>query len=255
MNVFTTSKAPNRWHYITRQNVQTYLSRFPYHQDQSYYALCPYCHGVITIVTKATVKQGQVTSLLYARHLPKAPAGFDTVDQKRQECCLLRRSTKAFVPTAKVTIQISPKKIDINALRRALTALTGIYFSTQLTLAILTKYRRALSFRNVDEFNFPFALLSLVKNLSLHGRLVAHHFLLDCVLRNSVMFSVYHKQILHKDGSMNGTIELRLDNQVIDKSGMIYLPATIVESYSGREHSIGNFRVYCRMFDGLVRKE
>lgn len=253
MDVFSTLQATKRWHYINTSTIKRYLSSYPYQQNDKLYAICPYCKNPVVIISKGN--PGSNTFTFYAKHSVKSPTGFPAVNQDKLENCLLRKQPNLFAPSPTLNPKVDLNSINLKGLRKAFNQLTGFYCSNQLTWALLHQGNKALAFKNVDCFNFPFALLIVTKSISLNGRIVANPKIERAINRHSLYFEVKKHQVTVNESV--ALLKLVLGNQNIDRSKQIYLDAQLVESYKGQDNVAYTYRIFCRMFDGLQqnRKE
>lgn len=255
VKVFALKEHPNRAYLITQQNVHKFLTEPPYRQNDKFYALCPYCHNPIIIIRR--IKQDKGTNrpqmILYGRHLQHPPEGFYPVNKDKLEHCLLITNPDIFGPSLFRKIKVPVNKINRQRTRKALSFLTGIYFSNQLTNILIEQNKPVLLYRLVDQYNFPFVLLIGTRALTINGRKVASNHLIHMITDKARYFSVNSKrQVTKNDETSSWKLKLLFQEQKHDSGDQLYLK-TIVEEVNGHNiHKLGSYRIYCRMFNYLI---
>lgn len=255
VKVFALKEHPNRAYMITQQNVHKFLTEPPYRQKDRFYALCPYCHNPICIISRSKQVKGadRPQVILYARHLVNAPEGFYPPNKDKGRNCLLEIKPDIFAPSLLKGIKVPVHRIDRQRVRKALSFLTGIYFSNQLTNILIEQNKPVLLYRLVDQYNFPFVLLIGTRALTINGRKVASNHLIHMITDKARYFSVNSKrQVTKNDETSSWKLKLLFQEQKHDSGDQLYLK-TIVEEVNGHNiHKLGSYRIYCRMFNYLI---
>jgi hypothetical protein len=251
MRVFATKNNTLRWHYLTAKAIKKYLSKFPYldrEKQYCYFAYCPFCKQPIQIISRVSNEKDKLD--FYAKHLSKSPKGFDELNQKRALTCLLRKHTSSFIPTLTKTFEFKNEEINISVLRRSLNFYTGIYFC-------LFKGKEFSYLRNVDQFNFPFALLIAIKKIYLNGRKVANPNINKAISQNSNYFYLdKNNQIQNKDGYNDSNLIMTFKLLPLDPNlNWPKMQTLITENLDGVKAEIYRKTVYCRSLKNLIRKK
>lgn len=259
MKVFSTLEPEKRWYRINHRNVEQLLCQKPYKaSNNKRFALCPYCGNPVEIVIASNLSSGTTQSKIFSRHLKRTVPKLAEFDQARYNACLLRKAKRAFVFDPSYSgFSIAIGEVNISALRKALTSYLGIYASDRLTYALaldaLPKFRHV---RNIDVFNYPFAILLLTPQIRLNGRIVYSKKLAGLIRENSRFFAIdENHQIVPKD-QRSATVDLLIapSKQRIEESGLVSLELIVKERTSKDERILGTHKIVATMFDDLERK-
>lgn len=256
VKVFALKEHPNRAYMITQQNVHKFLNEPPYRQKDRFYALCPYCHNPICIISRSKQVKGadRPQVILYARHLVNAPEGFYPPNKDKGRNCLLEIKPNIFAPSLLKGIKVPVHRIDRQRVRKALSFLTGIYISNQLTNVFIDQHKPVLQYRLVNYYDFPFVLLIGMHELPINGRKVASKYLANKIAKNARYFYLSdNQQIIEKEPNQAWKIKLIFKEQKHDSGDMLYLLTDIVEEQGKGLHHIGSYRIYCQMFNHLIK--
>lgn len=246
MNAFSVPDETIKWHYLTKKNLDKFCSKYPFHQSSEYFALCPYCHNPIQIISRATVVG---KSSLYGRHLEKNVKGLPLINRKRLECCIIRSKTPLFADELNATITFDVRNINHNNVRKALSFLLGVYITQKHTDYLLSRYFNNLKMRNVDEFNFPFALLLRSADIEITGLKVNNYYLQNIIDEQSKFFTTSEsKRILQRSNGHH--VILHFSGQRLNKAGIPVIGVTVKEE----AEDIGHYNITCRMFNGLLNE-
>lgn len=249
MKVFSTSSQSKHWHYINTNNIHNYLSGFPYQQDKKLYAICPYCHNPIKIVSRASNNH----LVFYAVHSNSPIKGFKLFDERRLKYCLLSKKPRLmfYDPLSEPAFDLA--LLNLDALRKDLTFYTGIFMSTKSTSYLIHHNKKALQFRDADIYNFPFALLLATEQIKLNYRKVANPRIADAIEKYSKYFILdEQKQILPKDKFDEASIVIQFKNQSISPGNFLSCNAVISESYKNSYNKIISFHIFAKMFTNLI---
>lgn len=255
MHIFVTAKRPYKWLYMSNENVKYYLSQTPYLINGRFYALCPYCKSAIQIIQKANAHG---SSELFGRHLKKAPSTDLKVFPDRVKFCQFNSPPRLFIPDNLNHNQtLDWKKFDREIIRKALSSYTGIFFSNRLLSTFLIKWQQmALSYRDVNETNFPFVLLlASDQNINLYGRKCASPKIINQIQNNSIYFQINDNcQIVAIDKyKKSAQIALFFGQQKLSKYDLPYFEFSIVEKNGDNIHVVYKFNCYVRMTPKLIK--
>ena len=90
--------------------------------------------------------------------------------------------------------------------------------------------------------------------LTISGRKVASKYLANKIAKNARYFYLSdNQQIIEKDPNQAWKIKLVFKEQKHDSGDMLYLKTEIVEKKGANVHRIGSYRIYCHMFNHLIR--
>lgn len=251
MKIFKLQEDPSyRFYNLDTYNVQKYLSSYPYLQDNKNYAICPYCGNPVAILYVANKEHTDAS--IYARHVTNDVAGFPRINKQKLDHCLLSYNLVPFVPAASPIEAISLKSVNISNLRKAFNSVTGISFSNYTTGEVLKNHHNALSYRNVDSYNFYFSLLVDAKRFNLVNRYIWSNQIKKAITTKSRYFKLIGDKVVPKQ---KGIGDLRLEIKEYDfKDG--YLPSITFEIYEQINETSSSplisFKRYCFMYDGLV---
>lgn len=251
MKAFATKNNTLQRHYLTPKTIKKYLSKFPYldrEKQYCYFAYCPFCKQPIQIISRVNFEKDKLN--FYAKHSSKSTKGFGELNQKRASTCLLRKHISSFIPTLTKTFDFKNKKINISVLRRSLNFYAGIYFSNKLTYFCLFKGNEFRYLRNVDQFNFPFALLIAIKKIYLNGRKIANPNINKAISKNSNYFYLDK----NKDGYNNSNLTMTFNLLPLDPNlNWPKMQISITENLDGIKAEIYRTIVYCQSLKNLIQ--
>lgn len=255
MHIFVTVNKPYNWIYMSSENVKHYLSQTPYLIKGSFYALCPYCKSAIQIIQKANTRG---STELFGRHLKKAPCTDLKVFPDRIKFCQFNSPPRLFIPDNLNHNQtLDYKKFDREIIRKALSSYTGIFFSNHLLSMFLIKWQqKALSYRDVNETNFPFVLLlASDQNINLKGRKCASPKIINKIQNSSNYFQISDTcQIVPIDKyKESAQIGLFFGEQKLSKFDLPYFKFSIVEKNGDNVHVVYKYNCYVRMTPKLIK--
>lgn len=260
MKVFSTLEHKKRWYRINTRNIALLLGHEPYKAaDNKRFALCPYCGNPVEIVISSDLNSGTTNSKIFSRHLKRSVDGLAKFDQDKYNACLLRKKTRAFVTDMAYSgFSIAIRDVNLPTLRKALTAYLGVYASDKLTYALaIDALPKLKHVRNVDVFNYPFAILLLTPQIRLNGRIVYSKKLAELIEQNSYSFKLDESsgQIVPKTrDDIAADLLLVPGKQQIENSGLVSLELIIKEKTSGNERILGTRKIFALMFNDLERK-
>lgn len=252
MKIFSTTSQSDRWHYINSKNVHTYLSDFPYQQDKKLFAVCPYCHNPLRILSRASKTQEMT---YYAIHSKKPVNGFRLFDKKCLEFCMLSNPPKLMIYDALSKPAFDPAKLNIDSLRKDLTFYTGFFLTNIFTNQLIQNNKKALRFRDANIYNFPFVLLLAAKDFDLKHRKVANPRISNAIRENSKYFYLNSEnQVSSKTQFDNAKIKIQFKNQAIGSGNFLYCDAVISESNDNSINEIFSFHIFAKMFTNLLER-
>lgn len=259
MKIFAVKENTKLWYYISAENISKMLNKQPYIiSSNKRVALCPYCKNPVEIIISANASDGNTTSRIFSRHLKRSIENLADFNQDKFNACVLRKKNRAFVSDPTSDFQLQTRDINFKQLRKAISGYLGIYASDKLTYALLLEAMPKMRhLRNVDVFNFPFAILLLTHQIRLNGRIVFSRSLKRLINQSSTFFKVKDdtNQIVAKTtkGS-DADLLFEIGKQHIEKSGLVYTELILKETKLGNSRIIGNHKIYVAMFDQLERK-
>lgn len=256
MDIFTVKGMLDKRFYLTPKNIQSYLSEFPYHDGEKIFAICPYCHNPIQIVLATRTNQGKATGRYYAKHIKQNLDGFPAVNDSKYHHCLLRKKSKLFVKQA-LFQDLDLKSINYLRLQKALSYLLGFYISIPFTKYLTNYNKRILYLKGIDQYNIPFAILINAPEITLKGRKIANRLLAKNINEYSKSFFVNSNHQVNYLEDSSKELNVRFARQGIDKNGLNYITAEVVEKDGNAVNIIFSYRIFVKMFNVLfvVRKD